>query len=136
MRAWFVKVASGLAAADPGAEQLLRKMGEGEACVMSVFRLRSLQWHRLYYGACRAIGLNQDPIRDEDSIDYELRVLAGHFDVIYVAGLECRVPKRIAFNELSPERWAMLWPSIDQQMRERFGFDVEAWKRSEQRPED
>jgi hypothetical protein len=67
------------------------------------------------------IGANQDPARDEASIDNELRVRAGHFDVFWVDGHECRVPKRIAFARLTADEWAELWPSLELAIREHFG---------------
>lgn len=128
MRGWFAKVGDRLAPADSTAAEIVRKMQAGEALMMSVTKVRSLQWHRLYFGCCRAIGENCDPPRNEDSIDAELRIRAGHYDVIFVDGHEVRVPKRIAFDKLTADQWAALWPSLDQAMQEGFGFDFEMWK--------
>jgi hypothetical protein len=65
--------------------------------------------------------VDMDRLRDESSIDYELRVLAGHYDVMYVEGHEVRVPICIAFHKLTHDEWAELWPSLDLASRERFG---------------
>ena len=75
-------------------------MGDGELAEFKVLRPRSVAWHRLYFGLCRVIAENQDPPRDADSIDCELRIRAGHFDVMYVGEYEVRVPKRIAFDKM------------------------------------
>lgn len=88
MRAWLAKVSRGhrvglIPTDDPGRE-LLRKMAEGECAEFTSIRPRSLPWHRMYFGICRMIGENQDPPRDESSIDYELRILSGHYEVMRV----------------------------------------------------
>jgi len=128
MRGWFSRRGEVLVPADSGAAKLVRQMEDGEALVMQAQKVRSLQWHRMYFACCRAIGENCDPPRDESSIDYELRVRAGHYDVIYVDGVEVRIPKRIAFDKLTADEWAALWPSLDIAMQDAFGFDFERWK--------
>lgn len=125
MKLWLAKVRRGdkvgLIPTDDQSRAVLSRMGDGECAEVELVRPRSLQWHRMYFGICREIGQNQDPQRDESSIDNELRVLAGHYDVMYVAGHEVRVPKRIAFAKLSGDEWAELWPSLELAIRERFG---------------
>jgi hypothetical protein len=117
----LAKHGRGFLPADERAEQLHAGMGLGEVLLFKVLRVRSLQWHRKYFAICREIGLNQDPQRTEGSIDNELRVLAGHYDVLHVKGYEVRVPKRIAFDQMSADEWKELWPSLEQAIRERFG---------------
>jgi hypothetical protein len=107
---------------DDDAMRIVRRMGLGELVLVTIVRPRSVQWHRLYFGMCRVIGQNQDPQRDEDSIDNELRILGGHYDVMHVAGYEVRVPKRIAFSRLTADEWAALFPSLDLAAKERFGI--------------
>lgn len=121
MSAWFYKKGDALIPQDDAAKRGVRRMGDGECVEVTIVRPRSVQWHRMYRGICAVIGENQDPARDGDSIDYELRVLAGHFDVMHIAGHEVRVPKRIAFAKLSAEKWEALWPSLELAIRERFG---------------
>ena len=125
MRLWLAKAtrgkAVGLVPTDEYSRAAIAKLGDGECIEVRFLRPRSIQWHRMYFGICRAIGENQDPSRDEDSIDAELRVLAGHFDVLYVGEHEVRVPKRIAFDKLTADEWAHLWLSLETAIRERFG---------------
>lgn len=121
MKILLAKHGRGFLAAEEEAEKLHREMGAGEVMMLEVIRIRSLPWHRMYFGICREIGLNQDPQRDEDSIDYELRIRAGHYDVMFVDGLEVRTPKRIAFKKLTYDQWAALWPSLELAIREHFG---------------
>lgn len=129
MKAWFAKLGSHLIPACAKATQLVEKLEDGEGVVMNAIKVRSLAWHNMYFGCCRAIGQNCEPERDEDSIDAELRIRAGHFDVMFVEGHEVRVPKRIAFDKLTADQWANLWRKLDYAMQEGFGFDFEAWKR-------
>ncbi len=115
----------GLVPTDAQSEEAIGRLGDGECIYVKFARHRSVQWHRMYFGICREIGLNQEPMRDEDSIDMELRVLAGHYTVIHARKgnelYEVRMPKRIAFDKLTADEWAELWPSLELAGRERFG---------------
>lgn len=131
MRLWLAKVTgrhrAGLVATDEDSQAVLDKMADGECAEFEIRRVRSLPWHRKYFGICRQIGLNQDPPRDEDSIDHELRILAGHYDCMRLRDrrsnelFEVRTPKRIAFHKLTQDQWEKLWPSLEQAGIERFG---------------
>lgn len=121
MKVWLAKKGRGFLPTDDESARLHARFTEGECAEFEVVRPRSLPWHRMYFGICREIGQNQDPVRDENSIDQELRVRAGHFEVLWVDGHECRVPKRIAFNRLTADQWAELWPSLELAIREHFG---------------
>lgn len=158
-RFWLAKVSRGakvgLIPTDDEARNVLRRLGEGECAEFSMLLPRSVPWHRMYFGLCRTIGDNQDPPRDESSIDYELRILAGHYDIMYVGRAklpwwfnamlawmrlggdtggwfaarlerwfgryEVRVPKRIAFDKMSPEEWSEYWKRAEQAIAVRFG---------------
>lgn len=125
MKLWLAKVSRngkvGLIPTDDESRTVLSRMGEGECAQVELVRPRSLSWHKMYFGICRDIGKNQDPQRDESSIDAELRIRAGHFDVLLIDGHECRYPKRIAFDKLSGDEWAALWPGLELAIREHFG---------------
>jgi hypothetical protein len=122
LAAWFHKKGMALHPSDPDSLNGLMRMGDGECVLVSIVRPRSVKFHRLYFGMCAVIGENCEPRRDAESIDLELRIRAGHYDVILVDGVECRVPKRIAFAKLSAEQWEELFPSLDQAAREHFGI--------------
>ncbi len=121
MSAWFHKKGMALYPSDEEASKGLLRMGDGECLLVTVVRPRSAPWHRKYMAICQSIGENQDPPRDKDSIDLELRIRAGHFDVLLVEGHEIRVPKRLAFAKLSAADWENLWPSIEQAICRDFG---------------
>lgn len=122
---WFHKVngrtQAGLLADDEEGKAFLARMGDGECCMVKIVRPRSVSWNSMYFAICTDIGANQDPPRTKDSIDYELRIRAGHFDVMWVDGHEVRVAKRIAFEHLSADEWSALWPSLELAIRENFG---------------
>ena len=88
MKLWFAKVRrgekAGLIPTDEDSRALVNRLGDGECVEVEIIRPRSVPMHRMYFGICREIGKNQDPMRTEDSIDNELRILAGHYDVIRV----------------------------------------------------
>lgn len=115
----------GFAPADAETADAVAKMGDGEMLLVRPVKIRSLRWHRLYFALCREIGQNQEPTRDESSIDMELRVLAGHYDVLHARKgnslYEVRTPKRIAFDKMTADEWQALWPSLELAGRERFG---------------
>jgi hypothetical protein len=125
MRLWLVKVTGrtsvGLIPTDDIAKRILSRMEDGECAQVELVRPRSVPMHRMYFGICRQIGENQDPQRTEASIDAELRVRAGHYEVMLIDGHECRIPKRIAFDKLSHDEWMELWPSLELAIREHFG---------------
>lgn len=125
MKLWLAKVCKngkvGLIPTDDLSRTVLSRMGDGECAEVELVRPRSVQWHRMYFGICREIGLNQEPQRTADSIDNELRVRAGHFDLMFVDGYQVRVPQRIAFAKLTADEWAELWPSLELAIRETFG---------------
>ena len=104
------------------AETVHAKMGSGEVAPFKILRVRSLPWHNMYFGVCRDIGRNQDPARNEHSIDMELRFRAGHKELVgEIGGKELWVPKRIAFDQMTADEWAGLWPSLELAIRETFG---------------
>lgn len=125
MKLWLAQVRRGdkvgLIPTDDLSRAVLGRMGDGECAQVELVRPRSVQWHRMYFGICREIGENQDPQRDEDSIDAELRIRAGHYEVVEIDGHECKFPKRIAFHKLSADEWSELWKSLEFAIREHFG---------------
>lgn len=125
MRLWFAKCSRGqrvgLMPTDEQSHASIRPLGDGECVQIKITRVRSVPMNKMYFAICREIGMNQDPQRDEDSIDYELRILAGHYEVMFVGGKEVRYPKRIAFEKLTHDEWMELWPSLELAMNERFG---------------
>lgn len=127
MRLWLAKVRRagkvGFIPTDAEGEQALRRMGDGECVQCVLTRPRSVTWNRMYWGLCREIGENQDPPRDEDSIDAELRILAGHYEIMWVDGYQVRVPKRIAFDRMTADEWAEYFQKVEMAVCERFGVE-------------
>jgi hypothetical protein len=111
--AWFYKKGKALLPADEDGERGLSRMEDGECVLVSVVRVRCPRELRRYYAICSRIGENQDPPRDKDSIDRELRIRAGHFDVMFIEGHEIRSAKRIAFEKLSQEAWEDYWRRVE-----------------------
>lgn len=94
MKVWLAKKGRGFLPADDDSVRAHARLAEAECVLCEMTSPRSLQWHRMYFGICSEIGKNQDPPRGTDSIDYELRVRAGHFDVMMIG--EDSLLKRIA----------------------------------------
>lgn len=125
MKLWLAKVMGrtsvGLIPTDDISKRVLSRLADGECVQIELVRPRSVPMHRMYFGICRQIGENQDPQRTEASIDAELRIRAGHYEVMLIEGHECRYPKRIAFDKLSHDEWMELFPSLELAIRETFG---------------
>lgn len=127
MKLWLGKArrgnAVGLVATDDSSRTALARITDGECVQVEIVRPRSIQWNKLYWALCRTIGENQDPSRDEDSIDLEVRILSGHYEVMHVEGYEVRVPKRLAFEKMDADQWAEYWQRAELAISERFGSE-------------
>lgn len=126
---WFHIQNALLAPNDETSAKWLSRKEEGEMVLMKPIGVRSGDWHRWYFGSCRAIGIQQEPERSEWTIDYSLRFWSGHVEETRDHnGRVLEVAKRIAFDKLSPEEWATIWPSLEKTMIERYGFDPVKFK--------
>jgi hypothetical protein len=123
MSAWFHKKGMSLAPSDEAALRGLMRMGDGECVLVSIIRPRCANELRRYYAICTAIGENHDPPRDKDSIDHEIRIRSGHYEVMYIEGHEIRSAKRIAFEKLSQEGWEDYWKRAEMAICDRFGSE-------------
>ncbi len=123
MSAWFHKEGTKLVPDDEDGLKGMLRMKERESVLVSVVRPRVASQLRRYFAICAEIGANQDPPRDKDSIDHELRIRAGHFDVILVDGIECRIPKRIAFEKLNQDGWEDYLQRVELAISETFGHE-------------
>lgn len=131
MSIWLAKVSRGgsvgLIPTDDESRSELERMGDGECKEFTIISPRSVQWHRKYFGTCTEIGKNQDPPRDKDSIDRELRILAGHYDVMKLRDkasgtvYDVLTPKRIAFDKMTAEQWAEYYKKGEPEWIARFG---------------
>lgn len=125
--------AAGLIPADDDARDELRKIGDGEIVCCKVIRPRSLPQFRRWWAICQTIGENQEPARDKDSICNEIKILAGHYDVLAIEGAEgyqVRTPKSISFEKLTEDQWEALLPGLEGAGRARFGneyFEYGNW---------
>jgi hypothetical protein len=135
MKIWLCRIAHTLSPTDEESAAAINRLAPGECVEVEISRPRSIHWNRRYWATCAEIGRNQDPQRDKDSIDQELRVLAGHYEVMTVrdpkSGVlyEVRVPKRIAFDRMSADEWASYYQRAEAAGIERFG--AEYWIETE-----
>jgi hypothetical protein len=121
--AFFHKRGMALHPSDEAALKGLMRMGDGECVLVSVVRPRCANELRRYYAICQSIAENQDPPRDKDSIDHELRIRSGHYDVLLIEGHEIRTPKRIAFDKMSQEQWISYWERVEACVAQHFGVE-------------
>lgn len=128
MRVWLAKITGkssvGLIPTDEESRRAIVKLGDGECVQVKLCRVRSVPMNRRYWAICGDIGLNQEPMRSKESVSNELKILAGHYEVLNIAGaegFEVRLPKSINFESLTHDEWMKLWPSLEQAGIERFG---------------
>lgn len=127
MKLWLAKVRRdnkvGLIPTDDESRTVLGRMEDGECAEFDIRRPRSVKFNKLYWALCREIGKNQDPQRDEDSIDSELRILAGHYELMFIDGHEVRVPRRLAFDRMDADQWGDYFKRAELAISERFGSE-------------
>lgn len=115
------KKGDGLFPADDDVRTKVARMGDGELLLVTIERARCPVLFRKYHAMCQRIAENNG--RDKDSIDYEIRILAGHYDVLPGDGFEIRTPKRIAFAKLSQEQWEDYFQRAELAIAERWGAE-------------
>lgn len=121
MSGWITKKGRGFLPADEECARIHARMQDGECAQVKIIRPRSVPWNRMYFGICDEIGKNQDPPQSKDVIDHKLRIYAGHRETLMIDGRECVWAKRIAFDQLTADEWADLWPSLEQAICEHYG---------------
>lgn len=125
---WLVRKGLALVAGDEKALKAIKRLGEGELVQMMMERSRSPDWHRWFMAGCAAIAQNSDEPMTTHAAKELLKLKAGHFDPYEIHGEFLKVPKSIAFEKLTADEWAELWPSLDRAAREHFKFDFELFK--------
>jgi hypothetical protein len=126
MKHAFARHVNSLVAADERAAKAIKRLEPGEIVLLSLVRVRSGRWHRLFMGGCAAIAENSDEPLTTDAVKQTLKLLAGHVDVVQDKhGNVFKVPKSIAYESLTAEEWESMWPSIEKSAAEHFGFSFE-----------
>jgi len=124
MKHAFARHNLSLVAGDELAAKAIKRLEPGEIVLLSMSRIRSGQWHRLFMGGCAAIAANCEPALTTDAVKQALKLYAGHVDIVKDRhGNELMVPKSIAFDQLEADEWEALWKSLDKAALEHFGFD-------------
>lgn len=125
---WFCRHGMSLVPADDKATKAIKRLGVGEAVQLMMERSRSPDWHRWFMGGCAAIAQNSYEPMTTHAAKELLKLKAGHFDPYEIHGEILKVPRSIAFEKLTADEWAELWPSLDQAAREHFKFDFELFR--------
>jgi len=133
VKLWMARVHRGdklgLIPTDEAGRKALSKMVDGECVEVEIIRPRSLPMHKRLFAILTDIGENSTPNRDPEDILDELKILAGHYEVMHVRDpesgsiFEVRRPKSIAFARLTHDEFMRLWPSLEQAGIERFGYE-------------
>ena len=125
MKKFFVRVGTALFGMDESAQKSILRLAEGECVELEMKRARSPQFNRLYWGACAEIGRRCEPERDQESISNEIKIRAGHYEVMKLEGIDAiiQVPKHINFRAMDADEWAAFFLKADQVMLQHFGFD-------------
>jgi len=129
VKLWLAKITGrtsvGMIPTDDISKKVLSRMADGECAQVELVRPVVCSG-TMYFGICRQIGLNQDPQRTEDSIDAELRVRGGHFEVMLIDGHECRCQSGLRSSCYQPTSGPSSgplssWRSVSTSARNTFG---------------
>jgi hypothetical protein len=111
--AWFKRSGVALLPDEQDALAALMKVKEGASVRIHIDRVRSSQWHRLYFKRCAVIGENTGI--STNAVDAKTRMMAGHVELAgQWQGRDLFVPARIAFDELSADGWQAIWQGLEQ----------------------
>ncbi len=117
MPEWFSRSGDTLRPCDESALAALRRLKDGQKVRLHIDRVRSPEWHRLYFKRCAVIGENLGI--STDAVDAKTRMMAGHVELSgQWQGRDLFVPARIAFDKLSADKWASIWPGLEQAYEE------------------
>lgn len=112
MPAWFRKAGNALVPADTDAQEAFGKLKDGKLVRIHIDRIRSSEWHRLYFKRCAVIGENTG--LSTNAVDAKTRMMAGHVELAGEwNGHPLYVPARIAFDQLTADGWAAIWTGLE-----------------------
>ncbi len=112
MPAWFKRSGDTFVPADEEARTAMRKVKEGKPTQLHIDRVRSPEWHRLYFKRCAVIAENTG--LSTDAVDAKTRMMAGHVELAgQWEGRDLFVPARIAFDKLSADGWQSSWIGLE-----------------------
>lgn len=112
MPEWFRRIGDTLMPCDETALAALRKLKDQQAVRLHIDRVRSPEWHRLYFKRCAVIGENLG--LSTDAVDAKTRMMAGHVELAgQWEGRDLLVPARIAFDKLSADGWNAIWLGLE-----------------------
>jgi len=96
--AFFIRTATGLAAADDAARELLHGIAIGKAVSVSISRPRNGKMNRLYWALMSAIASSTGTTRDNIS-DY-VKLRTGHYVTLKTSKGLFMLPRSISFAKL------------------------------------
>lgn len=112
MPEWFRRCGDSLVPDNEDAMCALKKLQEGKPTRLHIDRVRSPEWHRLYFKRCAVIGENLG--LSTDAVDAKTRMMAGHVELAgQWEGRDLLVPARIAFDKLSANGWNAIWLGLE-----------------------
>lgn len=112
MPEWFHRSIDCLVPVDQSALDALRRLKEGQKVKIHIDRVRSPEWHRLYFKRCAVIAENTG--LSTDAVDAKTRMMAGHVELAgQWEGRDLFVPARIAFDKLSASGWEAIWLGLE-----------------------
>jgi hypothetical protein len=112
MPEWFKRRGDSLVPDNEDALCALKKLPEGKPTRLHIDRVRSPEWHRLYFKRCAVIGENMS--LSANAIDARTRMMAGHVELAGEwQGQPLYVPARIAFDQLSADGWSAIWNGLE-----------------------
>lgn len=125
----FARHGMALVPADDKAVKAIKRLAAGECVTLMMERSRSPQWHRWFMGGCASIAENSDEPLTTHAVKEALKLFAGHVELVQSkSGEVFKVPRSIAFEKLTQDEWATIWPALDQAARDHFRFDFQLFR--------
>lgn len=112
MPIWLQRTDVSLAPCDQEAADRIRRLKEMVPVLVNIDRVRSSNWHRLYFKRCAVIAENTG--LTTNAVDARTRMMAGHVEAAGLwEGKPLYIPARIAFKELTADAWSAIWPGLE-----------------------
>ena len=102
---YLKRTLTGFSPDDEDAVRSLRRIPLGTTVRCEVVQPRSVPQLRMYWAMCSLVASNHAELQTRTQVDQALRMLTGHVDLVTVGDRTLKLPRRIAFTELSQDEW-------------------------------
>jgi len=105
MKLRFIKTDVGLSPFDSEASESIKKWKNGDFIIVESKRPRNYKFHKKFYALMNIIFENTDEFKTLDNLVDYMKIQTGHSDIIEARGIAFRVPKSIAFQNMTQDNF-------------------------------